>query len=72
MAVSLRFIPGSTRRGWERQLGVVEYAGMDALVARKQGKRRPQRVPVEQGSNGSDAGDHDAWTPGLVSVPEEA
>jgi hypothetical protein len=33
MAVSLRFIPGSTIRWWERRFGVV--AGMDAIVARK-------------------------------------
>jgi hypothetical protein len=38
MAVSLRFIPGSTIRWRERQFVVVDYAGMDAIVARELGK----------------------------------
>ena len=46
MAVSFRFIPGNTIRWRERRFVLVDYAGMDALVARKVGKRRLQRVPV--------------------------
>jgi len=37
MAVSLRFIPGSTIRWRERRFVVVEYASMDAIVAREVG-----------------------------------
>jgi hypothetical protein len=40
MAVSLRFIPRSTIRWRERRFVVVDYAGMDAIVAREAGKRR--------------------------------
>ena len=72
MAVSLRFIPGSTIRGRERRFVVVDYAGMDAIVAREVGKRRLQRIPVNQAITDLTPGDRDAWTPDLVSVPEEA
>jgi hypothetical protein len=48
MAVSLRFIPGSTIRWRERQFVVVDYASMDAIVAREVGKRRLQRIPVNE------------------------
>ena len=44
MAVSLRFIPGSTIRWQERRFVVVDYAGMDAIVAREVGKRGLQRT----------------------------
>ena len=72
MAVSLRFIPGSTIRRRERRFVVVDYAGMDAIVAREVGKRRLQRIPVNQAITDLTPGDRDAWTPDLVSVPEEA
>lgn len=72
MAVSLRFIPGSTIRWRERRFVVVDYAGMDTLVAREVGKRRLQRIPVSEGVTDLTPGDRDAWTPDLVSVPEEA
>ena len=72
MAVSLRFIPGSTIRWRERRFVVVDYAGMDAIVAREVGKRRLQRIPVNQAITDLTPGDRDAWTPDLVSVPEEA
>jgi hypothetical protein len=48
MAVSLRFIPGSTIRWRERRFVVVDYAGMDAIVAREVGKRRVQPIPVNE------------------------
>jgi hypothetical protein len=72
MAVSLRFIPGSTIRWRERRFVVVDYAGMDALVARQVGKRRLQRIPVSEAITDRTPRDRDAWTPDLVSVPEEA
>ena len=72
MAVSLRFIPGSTIRWRERRFVVVDYAGMEALVAREIGKRRLQRIPVREAVTDLTPGDRDAWTPDLVSVPEES
>lgn len=48
MAVSLRFIPGSTIRWQERRFVVVDYAGMDAIVAREVGKRGLQRIPANE------------------------
>jgi putative transposase len=72
MAVSLRFIPGSTIRWRERRFVVVDYAGMDAVVAREVGKRKLQRIPVNETVGDLTPGDRDVWTPDLVSVPEEA
>ena len=71
MAVSLSFIPGSTVRWREGRFVVVDYAGMEALVAREIGKRRLQRIPVREAVTDLNPGDRDAWTPDLVSVPEE-
>jgi hypothetical protein len=51
---------------------VVDYAGMDGIVAREIGKRRLQRIPVNEAVTDLTPGDRDAWTPDLVSVPEEA
>jgi hypothetical protein len=51
---------------------VVDYTGMDGIVAREIGKRRLQRIPVNEAVTDLTPGDRDAWTPDLVSVPEEA
>jgi putative transposase len=72
MAVSLRFILGNTIRWRERRVVVVDYAGMDAIVAREVGKRKVQRIPVNEAVADLTPGDRAAWTPDLVSVPEEA
>jgi hypothetical protein len=55
MAVSLRFIPGR-----ERRFVVVDYASMDAIVAREVGKRRLQRIPVNQAVTDLTPDDRDA------------
>jgi hypothetical protein len=39
MAVSLKFLPGSTIRWRDRQYVIVDYVGLDALIAREPGKR---------------------------------
>ncbi len=72
MAVSLRFIPGSTIRWRERRFVVVDYAGMDAIVAREVGKRRVQSIPVNEAVTDLIPGDRDTWTSDLASAPEEA
>jgi len=63
MAVSLRFIPGGTIRWREWRFVVVDYTGMDALVAREVWKRRLQRIPVNEAVTDLISGDRDAWTP---------
>jgi hypothetical protein len=72
MAVSLRFIPGRTIRWRERRFVVVDYAGMDAVVAREVGKRKLQRIPINEAVGEFTPGDRNAWTADLVSVPEKA
>ena len=54
MAVSLRLIPGGTIRWRERRFIVVDYAGMDAIVARVVG--RASTHPSQRGSNGQTPG----------------
>jgi len=71
MAVPLRLIPGSTIRWREQRFVVVDYTGMDAIVAREVGKRRLQRIPVNEAVTDLTPGDRDAWTPDFVSVPGE-
>jgi hypothetical protein len=46
MPASLRFIPGTTIRWRARRFVIVDYAGLDALVAREIGKRRLYRIPL--------------------------
>ena len=72
MAVSLRFIPGSTIRWRERRFVVVDYAGTDAIVAREVGKPGVQRIPGQRGSNGSDSWRSRHLDTDLASAPEDA
>jgi hypothetical protein len=71
MAISLRFIPGSTIRWRERRFVVVDYAGMDAIVAREVGKRRVQRIPVNEAVTDLIPGDRDTWTPDWRQRPKK-
>jgi hypothetical protein len=71
IAVSVRFIPGSTIRWRERRFVVVDYAGLDAIVTREAGKPRLQRIPINEAVVDLTPGNCDAWTPDLVSLPEE-
>jgi hypothetical protein len=42
MAATLKFLPGSTIRWRATRFIVVDYAGLDAIIARELGHRRPQ------------------------------
>ena len=72
MPASLRFIPGTTIRWRVRRFVIVDYAGLDALVAREIGKRRLHRVPLNEALVDLTPGDRNAWTPDLVSVENKA
>jgi putative transposase len=72
VAATLKFLPGSTIRWRARRFVVVDYAGMDAIIARELGKRKLERIPVKEAAPDRTVGDRAAWTPDLVSVPEEA
>ena len=72
MPTSVRFVPGSTIRWRDRRFVFVDYAGLDAILAREIGKRRLHRVPVAEAVVDLTQGDRDDWTPALVSVPEKA
>src|SRR5215469_5378761 len=47
MAVTLKFAPGSTIRWGAKRFVVVDYADMDSIDARELGKRRLERIPVQ-------------------------
>src|ERR1035441_5588593 len=70
MAVSLTLLPGSTIRWHDRRYSIVDYAGLDAIIAREPGKRRLERIPVKEAR--PDHSVNSTWTaPDLVLVPEE-
>ena len=46
MAASLKLFPGSTVRWCGRRYMILDYAGLDAIIGREPGKRRPERIPV--------------------------
>ena len=72
MAVTLKFAPGSTIRWGAKGFVVVDYADMDSIVARELGKRRLERIPVQETAPDRPLGDRAAWTPDLVSIPQKA
>lgn len=72
MSALLRFIPGTTIRWRGRRFVIVDYAGMDAILAREVGKRRLHRVPLNEALTDLAPGEPNAWTPDLVSVRENA
>ena len=72
MARTLKFIPGSTVRWRAKRFIVVDYAGMDSIIARELGKRRLERIPVREAAPDRTPGDRAAWTPDLASIPEDA
>ena len=63
-------IPGSTIRWGARRFVVVDYVGLDAVIAREVGKRKLERIPVRVANPDRTPGDRAAWTPDLVSIPE--
>ena len=72
MAAKLKLIPGSTIRWGARRFVVVDYVGLDAVIAREVGKRKLERIPVRVANPDRTPGDPAAWTPDLVSIPEGA
>jgi hypothetical protein len=55
-----------------RRFVVVDYVGLDAVIAREVGKRKLERIPVRVANPDRTPGDRAAWTPDLVSIPEGA
>ena len=48
MAASLKLLPGSTVRWRGRRYLIVDYQSLDAIIARQPGKRRLERIPVNE------------------------
>ena len=70
MAAKLRLIPGSTIRWGARRFVVVDYVGLDAVIAREVGKRNLNASRCGSATQIGPLGDRAAWTPDLVSIPE--
>src|SRR5262245_49478877 len=64
--------PGSTIPCGAKRFVGVDYADMDSIVARELGKRRLERIPVQDAAPDRSPGDRAAWTPDLVSIPQKA
>ena len=72
MAASLKLLPGSTVRWRGRRYLIVDYESLEAIIARQPGKRRLERIPVNEAAPDHASHIVSAWTPDLASVPEEA
>ena len=72
MAASLKLLPGSTVRWRGRRYLIVDYESLDAIIARQPGKRRLERIPVNEAAPDHASHIVSAWTPDLAAVPEEA
>lgn len=70
MASALKFTPGSSIRWRGKRYVVVDYAGMDSIIARELGKRRLEHIAVRDAAPDRTRGDRTAWTPDLVSIPK--
>jgi putative transposase len=69
MAVSLALLPGSTIRWHGRFYVIIDYAGLDEIIAREPGKGKLQRIPVTEVESNHLNGN--SWAaPDLVSVRE--
>ena len=51
---------------------IVDYESLDTIIARQPGKRRLERIPVNEAAPDHASHIVSAWTPDLASVPEEA
>ena len=72
MAASLKLLPGSTVRWRGQRYVIVDYESLDAVIAQQPGKRRLERMPVNEAAPDRASDIVSAWTPDLASVPEEA
>ena len=70
MAASLQLLPGSTVRWRGRRYLIVDYESLAAIIARQPGKRRLERIPVNEAAPDHASHIVSAWTPDLASVPE--
>src|SRR6202171_304567 len=70
MAASLKLLPGSTVLWPARRYLIVDYESLDAIIARQPGKRRLERIPVNEAAPDHASHIVSAWTPDLASVPE--
>jgi hypothetical protein len=70
MATTLKFLPGSTIRWRATQFIVVDYADIDAIIARELGKRKLERIPIRDAKPDRTPGDQKAWTPETSSRAE--
>jgi putative transposase len=71
MAAWLKFLPGSILRWRSRQYIIIDYAGLDAILGQQPGKRRLERIPINEAQPDPQHASP-AWIPpDLVSVPEE-
>jgi putative transposase len=50
---------------------ILDYAGLDAIIGREPGKRRPERIPVSEAKQDQHQADSAWMSPDLISVPEE-
>ena len=70
MACSLTLLPGSAIRWRQRRYVIVDYVGLDVIIAREPGQRKLERIPVHEVESAHTAST--GWIPpDLVSVPEE-
>src|ERR1700758_2284089 len=67
MAASLKLLPGSTVRWRGRRYLIVDYESLDAIIARQPGKRRLERIPVNEAAPDHASPIVSAWTPDLAS-----
>jgi hypothetical protein len=72
MAASLKLLPGSTVRWRGRRYLIVDYQSLDAIIARQPGKRRLERIPINEAAPDHASHIVSGRTPDLVSVPEKA
>ncbi len=72
MAASLKLLPGSTVRWRGRRYLIVDYQSLDAIIARQPGRRRLERIPVNEAAPDHASHIVSGRTPDLASVPEKA
>jgi putative transposase len=72
MDASIKFLPGATIRWHRRRYVIVDYAGLDAIVAHEFGKHKLERIPVEEAQSDRTSQGRLTGTPDLISVPEDS
>jgi hypothetical protein len=70
MAAKLKLIPGSTIRWGGRRFVVVDYVGLDAVIAREVGQRKLERSPVRVANPDRTPGDADTIRQRVAALPD--